>query len=57
MSCKKSMDVSISDITVSEGILCFNVASDNTVRGPVEIVFFLAEMMLVAGIIHDSKIL
>ena len=52
---QKSMDVSISDITVSEGKLCFKVASDNTVRGAAGNSILLAEMMLAQSIIHDSE--
>ena len=52
---QKSMDVSISDITVSEGKLCFMVASDNTVRGAAGNSILLAEMMLAESIIHDSE--
>ena len=52
---QKSMDVSISDITVSEGKLCFKVASDNTVRGAAGNSILLAEMMLAQSIIHDTK--
>ena len=52
---QRLMNVYVGEVNLSEGKLCFKVASDNTVRGAAGNSILLAEMMLAQGIIHDSE--
>tara|TARA_B100001778_G_scaffold140955_1_gene115756 strand:+ start:169 stop:834 length:666 start_codon:yes stop_codon:yes gene_type:complete len=52
---QRLMNVYVGEVNLSEGKLCFKVASDNTVRGAAGNSILLAETMLAQGIIHDSE--